>query len=128
MRDFQHFVVYSFHVKLRNDIEGPMDKIHIALAVKDLEKSISEYKQRLGCKPVAIAKGRYALWRTDILNLSITQDAENAGMLRHLGFESSEAARMVSDYDTDGFKWEYFTAEQQRLEIIKHYPDGVYKD
>lgn len=33
-----------------------MKKIHIALAVKNLESSINEYSRRLGSRPVVIVK------------------------------------------------------------------------
>ena len=105
-----------------------MQKLHIALAVKDLEKSISEYNQRLGCKPIAVAESRYALWRTDILNLSITQSFEDAGNVRHLGFEDCNVFKMFSEKDIDGFVWEYFTAEHQRQEILKYYPNINYPE
>lgn len=103
-----------------------MHKLHIALAVKNLTTAVAEYTQRLGCEPVAIAKNRYALWRADISNLSITQDSKIAGTIRHIGFETQDIVGMVCEYDADGIEWEYFTAEQQRLEIIKHYPDIDY--
>ena len=105
-----------------------MNKVHIALAVKDLEKSIGEYSQRLGCKPIAIAESRYALWRTDILNLSITQNVVDAGNLRHLGFEDPDVLKMFSERDIDGFEWEYFTVEHQRQEILKYYPNAHYSE
>ena len=102
-----------------------MRRLHIALAVTKLEASIAEYNQRLSCKPVAIAESRYALWRTETLNLSISQNKQESG-IRHLGFEDSEVIKMFSEHDADGIEWEYFTAAQQRLEIIKHYPDIDY--
>ena len=103
-----------------------MQKLHIALAVRNLETAFAEYNQRSNCPPVAIASNRYALWRTDILNLSITQNSKKAGTLRHLGYEDSEVVEMFSEYDEDGIEWEYFTAQQQRQEILKYYPDIDY--
>lgn len=100
-----------------------MQKLHLAIAVKKLDSAIAEYSQRLGCEPVTVANRRYALWRTKSLNFSISQISEKAGQLRHLGFESPDIPKMFSDQDVNGIEWEYFTAEQQRQEIIKHYPD-----
>lgn len=105
-----------------------MQKLHLALAVKDLEMAVAQYSKRLGREPVAKAESRYALWRTDILNLSITQSFEDAGNLRHLGFEHPGVFKMYSEKDIDGFEWEYFTAEQQRQEILKYYPNINYPE
>lgn len=103
-----------------------MKTIHIALAVKNLDEAIADYTQRLGANPVSTAKERYALWRTDQVNLSITQDPDAAGQLRHLGFEDSDAPAMTSDYDSNGLMWECFTAQQQRQDIFRYYPDADY--
>jgi len=105
-----------------------MKKIHIALAVADLEKSIAEYTNRLGAEPVSVAKGQYALWRTTEVNLSINEKPEEAGQLRHLGFEDSETREMSAETDINGFLWERFTASQQRDEIFEYYPDAEYPE
>lgn len=103
-----------------------MKILHVALSVKDLEASIADYNARLGAEPVAIAKGQYALWRTNQVNLSISQKPEEAGQLRHLGFEDSSTDEMIDSYDADGILWEKFTAAQQREEIFVFYPDAIY--
>ena len=103
-----------------------MKRLHIALAVENLERSIEDYTHRLGRAPVAVSKGQYALWRTPEVNLSISEKPEEAGQLRHLGFEDPSALAMTVDYDLDGFMWERFTVEQQQGEIVKHYPDTEY--
>ncbi|KLT73584.1 hypothetical protein PL75_01130 [Neisseria arctica] len=103
-----------------------MKRLHIALAVKELEPAIEEYTKRLGAKPVSVADNAYALWRTDQVNLSISVRPEEAGQLRHLGFEDSEASEMSADYDAQGIMWERFTAEQQREEIFRYYPTADY--
>lgn len=103
-----------------------MKVLHIALSVKDLEASIKDYNIRLNAEPVAIAEGQYALWRTSQVNLSISQIPEEAGQLRHLGFEDSSAEEMSITYDADGISWEKFTAAQQRKEIFMFYPDAKY--
>ena len=103
-----------------------MKKIHIALAVKNLDSSINEYSRRLGSRPVVIVEGQYALWRTTEVNLSISEKPDQAGQLRHLGFEDPEATQMRAEYDINGLMWEQFTAEQQRDEILQHYPQADY--
>lgn len=103
-----------------------MKRLHVALAVKQLEPAIVEYTKRLGAKPVSVVDSTYALWRTDQVNLSISVKPEEAGTLRHLGFEDPTSTEMSVEYDGDGFMWERFTAEQQREEIFTHYPDAEY--
>lgn len=105
-----------------------MKKLHLALAVKNLDRSIEDYSRRLGAKPVAVSKGKYALWRTAEVNLSISEKPEEAGQLRHLGFEDSFAPAMSAETDPDGFMWERFSAEQQRAEILEFYPDADYPE
>mgnify|MGYP003323957958 CR=1 FL=1 len=105
-----------------------MKRLHIALAVKDLEISIAQYTKILNSQPLVIAKGQYALWRTDEVNLSVSEKPDEAGQLRHLGFEDPEASDMSVVYDNDGFMWERFTAKQQREEILQHYPEADYPE
>ena len=105
-----------------------MKKLHLALAVNCLEVSVAEYSRLLGSQPIAIAKNRYALWRTNEVNLSITEQPDKVGTLRHLGFEDSEASQIASQYDSSGFEWVHFTAEQQRQEILRYYPDADYPE
>jgi hypothetical protein len=99
-----------------------MKRVHIALAVRNLNESMKEYSKRLGVEPCCIVEGTYALWRTDLVNLSISEKPETAGTLRHLGFEDSQAQSMSVENDINGFEWERFTEAQQREEIIKHWP------
>ena len=103
-----------------------MKRLHVALAVKELEPAIEEYTKRLGAKPVSVAENTYALWRTNQVNFSISVKPEEAGQLRHLGFEDPEAPEMSADYDSEGVMWEHFTAEQQREEIYQYYPGADY--
>jgi hypothetical protein len=46
-------------------------KFHIALGVVDVESSADDYSQHLSCRPDLLIPGKYALWRTDAVNLSI---------------------------------------------------------
>lgn len=68
-----------------------MKRFHIALAVKDLRVSIGDYSDRLGQRPNAVVPGKYAMWRTELLNFSINEMPDRAGQLRHIGFEDDAA-------------------------------------
>lgn len=94
-----------------------MRRIHIALSVENIEKSVADYTQRLNCNPTLIVPNEYALWRTDQINLSIrrTDDAEEK--LRHLGWEDSSAENFTQDEDVNGIVWENFSESQQAEEI-----------
>lgn len=97
-----------------------MRRIHIALAVDDLTATIEDYTRRLGAPPVVVIPDRYALWRTEEVNLSVT--APRTGeRLRHLGFEDDRVTAMTADTDGNGLTWESFTAEQQDAEINEVY-------
>lgn len=95
--------------------------IHVALMVDELERSVADYSQRLGAEPVVIVAGRYALWRTTEVNLSVTVGSGGAGRLRHLGFEDAAAQEMTESSDVNGIIWEHFSAEQQAREIVSVY-------
>jgi hypothetical protein len=103
-----------------------MKRVHLALAVADFDGSLREYSARLALLPCCIVRGTYALWRTEQLNLSISAKPDQAGQVRHLGFEDSTAEAMTEDVDTNGFVWERFTAEQQREEILRLWPDAEF--
>ncbi|KAG7667725.1 hypothetical protein NADE_002634 [Nannochloris sp. 'desiccata'] len=103
-------------------------KVHIAIAVADLEASIAAYSLKFGRQPELIRKEAYALWRTDLLNFSISVDPENAGHVRHLGFEDASSTAMTAEYDVNGLLWERFTYQQQRTEIDIHYPADTKND
>jgi hypothetical protein len=101
-------------------------KLHLALSSHDIQASIRDYSQRLGCKPQVIVKDEYALWRTSSLNLSVRQDITTpAGQLRHLGFEDAQALEFSQDTDCNGILWERFSAKQQRDEITELWPDAI---
>ncbi len=103
-----------------------MKRFHIALAVADLDSSVREYVCRLGVEPVCVVPGVYALWRTDQVNFSISVKPEEAGTVRHLGFEDSTAPETKMDCDLNGFEWEHFSAVQQREEIVHRWPNARY--
>ena len=104
-----------------------MKKLHVALGVTNIEKSVREYSGRFGKDADLVIPHEYALWRTPTLNVSIRRiAAHEAGKLRHLGWEHSEAKECTSDQDCNGIVWEEFTAHHQAEEIEKAWPGTGY--
>jgi catechol 2,3-dioxygenase-like lactoylglutathione lyase family enzyme len=102
-----------------------MKRFHIALAVADLEESIWDYSLRLGQRPSSVVPGRYAMWRTDLLNFSINVKPEQAGQLRHVGFEDDAVEGFSSNVDVNGLEWELFSAVEQDVRIVSMYGTPV---
>src|SRR5215469_16044280 len=98
-----------------------MRRFHIALAVADLGASIRDYSQRLGAEPTVVVSGKYAMWRTDQLNFSISELPHRAGQLRHLGFEDAAAGDFTVDRDVNGIEWERFSPSAQDNKILEMY-------
>jgi hypothetical protein len=98
-----------------------MKRFHIALAVRELSASIADYSTRLGQPPNAVVEGKYAMWRTELLNFSINQNPERAGQLRHIGFEDDAAEAFTSTSDVNGIEWEHFSAQAQDERIVAMY-------
>lgn len=98
-----------------------MKRFHIAIAVKDLQESIEDYSKRLGKSPNAVVLGKYAMWRTELLNFSINEMPNRAGELRHIGFEDDEAQGFFSTSDVNGIEWEFFSQKAQDERIIEIY-------
>lgn len=98
-----------------------MKRFHIALAVKNIKESIVDYTERLNQPPTAVVEGKYAMWRTDLLNFSINLIPERAGQLRHLGFEDDSTQGFTSTYDVNGIEWESFSQKDQDERIISMY-------
>ena len=102
-----------------------MKRFHIALAVANLDESISDYSRRLGQPPSAIVPGQYAMWRTDLLNFSINQmpggNANAAGQLRHVGFEDDAVTGYSSTIDVNSIEWESFSQKEQDERIVAAY-------
>jgi len=95
-----------------------MKRFHISISVQDFAAAITDYTKRLGAAPCVVKDGRYALWRTDILNLSISRKPDQpAGIIRHIGFEDDEAKIFKEETDCVGIVWEYFSKEAQQKEI-----------
>ena len=108
-------------------IKRAVKKFHIALAVADVAQSVIDYSARLGVSPVLVVPNEYALWRTEMLNLSIRKTTEAAGTLRHLGWEDSNATAFSIETDVNGIKWERFSAAHQTEELNSIWPDISYK-
>lgn len=98
-----------------------MKRFHIALAVHDLKASIADYSARLGHTPQAVVDGKYAMWRTDQLNFSINEQPEQAGQLRHIGFEDDNVEGYASTPDVNGIAWEIFSSANQDQRIVSTY-------
>jgi hypothetical protein len=100
-----------------------MKKFHIAISVSNIEQSILDYSRRLGQQPQIVINGKYALWRTDILNCSIRKTKEQSGTIRHIGWEDSNVNEFSSDTDVNGIIWEQFSEEEQLKEIASVWPE-----
>jgi catechol 2,3-dioxygenase-like lactoylglutathione lyase family enzyme len=96
-------------------------RIHVALAVDDLNATIRDYTERLGAAPVVVVPGRYALWRTPEVNLSVNSDGTQAERLRHIGFEDDKVTETTRSIDVNGLMWEAFNPDQQDHEIAEVY-------
>ncbi len=98
-----------------------MKKFHISIAVRDIQESVAEYSTKFGLEPEVIVDGKYALWRMEALNFSISQKPEIAGQMRHLGFENPEAKSFTTSTDCNGILWEEFSEPMQKEEITTFY-------
>lgn len=50
-----------------------MKKLHLALAVADIEHTVADYTRCFGQEPDLVVPQTYALWRTAQLNVSVRQ-------------------------------------------------------
>lgn len=98
-----------------------MRRIHVALAVDSLEATVADYTVRLGAEPVAVVPGKYALWRTAEVNLSVNADTPTEQRLRHLGFEDDAATERAEDCDVNGITWESFSPSWQDEGLVRVY-------
>ncbi len=107
-----------------------MKRFHISISVDDFAASIADYSERLGTSPSIVKDNRYALWRTDTLNFSISQKPDQpAGLVRHIGFEDDDATGFSESTDVNGIIWETFSKETQAAEIRDKIPGAtVLKD
>jgi len=99
-------------------------RIHIAISTDDIAASVEDYSKRLAADPVYVVPGEYALWRTDLVNLSIRKCGTAGERLRHLGVEDSDAQAMSTSTDCNGILWEHFSSNDQDQEIVDVWPDA----
>lgn len=103
-----------------------MKRFHISIAVADFAASVEDYSKRLGAQPQVVSEGRYALWRTELLNFSIScKSGQQSGLVRHIGFEDSAEKIFREEKDVNGIIWEYFSKETQQQEIDEKFPQAV---
>ena len=102
-------------------------KVHLAIAVNDLEMSVAEYTRLLGSRPDLVIPGQYALWRTSILNMSLRCTGQDAGTVRHIGFERDDATTFEEYRDVNGLTWETFNKYHQADEIRSVWGDVDYQ-
>jgi len=103
-----------------------MKKFHLALSVRSIKESVSDYSLRIGKEPDVVIPEQYALWRTDSLNFSIRQEPQKTGQLRHLGWEDDKAKSFNGSHDVNTVFWEQFSADQQAAEIKNLWPETEY--
>ncbi len=98
-------------------------KIHVAISTHDMTASVDDYSARLGCQPAVLVTDKYALWRTEGLNLSVRVDtALPAGTIRHLGVEDAQVNEFSSETDVNDVLWEHFSIAHQADEICQLWP------
>jgi catechol 2,3-dioxygenase-like lactoylglutathione lyase family enzyme len=106
-----------------------MKRFHISIAVPDYAAAVTDYSKRLGASPCVSLEGRYALWRTDLLNFSIScKVGQPAGVVRHIGFEDDAIQGFREETDSAGIVWEYFTKETQMEEIHEKFPKAKFSN
>lgn len=97
-----------------------MKKFHISLSTEHFDASVTEYTKRLGCAPDKVVTGRYARWRTDLLNFTLScKPGQKGGTVRHIGFEEDAAEGFREETDANGIVWEYFSLATQNEEITR---------
>jgi len=69
-----------------------MKRFHAALGISDVGSPADDYSQRLGCRSNLLIHGKYALWRKDVVNLSIRKVSHEEGGARR-GHGSGDVIR-----------------------------------
>lgn len=101
-----------------------MNRLHLAIGVKNITDSIQGYSKRFDCKPVVVIENEYALFRTESLNVSIRKVDDDKLGLRHLGWEDENYNGFTEETDCNGFTWEHFRKEDQIKEILGVWPEA----
>jgi hypothetical protein len=81
-----------FASSLRGIEKKFVKRVSLALGITDVESSADDSSQRLGCRPDLLIPGKYALWRTDAVNLSIRKVGHEEGGARR-GHGSGDVVR-----------------------------------
>jgi hypothetical protein len=101
-------------------IEHMTKRFHISVSTIDFDASVKDYTARLEAHPDALVPGRYARWRTGLLNFTIScKPGQKGGTIRHIGFEDEREAIFREERDANGIIWEYFSEPEQHREIEK---------
>lgn len=104
-----------------------MKKFHISVSVEDFEESLSNYSSLLSAEPLVIVPNRYAMWKTDLLNFTISKkEGQGGGTIRHIGFEQEGYERIFEHRDNNNITWEFFSQKAQIEEIKKRWPDAKF--
>ena len=112
------FTNYTASTRIPN-----MQRFHISISVSDFAASVADYSGRLGCSPCVVSDGRYALWKTELLNFTIScKEGQKAGTVRHIGFEDEAEKNFREEKDVNNIIWEYFSPEMQQKEIEEKFP------
>jgi len=98
-----------------------MKRFHLAIAVEDFGASLEAYSRRLSAAPELLVPGRFALWRTELLNVTISCKPGQAAGLRHVGFEDVSVSTPYEERDLNGIIWEYFSADAQMKELAEKF-------
>lgn len=101
-----------------------MKKLHLALGVENIEKSVQDYTEKFQSEPCVVIKNEYALFRTETVNLSIRKVNKSQLGLRHLGWEDDEYESFSEEKDCNGITWEFFNKGAQIEEILKAWPES----
>lgn len=103
-----------------------MTRFHISIAVTDFAASVADYSKRLGATPSIVSEGRYALWRTELLNFTIScKPGQAGGVVRHIGFEDEAEKTFREEKDANGITWEYFSKQTQEKEIEEKFSGAI---
>jgi catechol 2,3-dioxygenase-like lactoylglutathione lyase family enzyme len=95
-------------------------RFHISVSTTDFDASVRDYSTRLGARPDVVIANRYARWRTEILNFTVScKPGQPGGLIRHIGFEDEAEAAFREGRDANGITWEYFDGHAQDAEIKK---------
>jgi catechol 2,3-dioxygenase-like lactoylglutathione lyase family enzyme len=76
-------------------MESPMNRLHLHIAVDDLDRSIGFYSTLFGAQP-AVVKSDYAKWMLEDprVNLAISQRGRLAG-IDHVGVQADSSAELA---------------------------------